>query len=95
MPCFFLILKEMITDPPLVEFIWINQKQIYYLKNNLYPRVVVHTFNPGIWEAEANTDLLWIWGQPDLHSEFQARQGYIFRVHIGGGNDDAPGSWES
>ena len=35
--------------------------------------VVVYTFNPSTWEAEAGRSL-WAWGQPSLHSELQASQ---------------------
>jgi hypothetical protein len=31
--------------------------------------VVVHTFNPSTWEAEATN--FWVRGQPDVLSEFQ------------------------
>jgi hypothetical protein len=34
---------------------------------------VDHTFNPSIWKAEAGGSLQ-IWGKPDLHSEFYAKE---------------------
>jgi hypothetical protein len=43
-----------------------------YLSN---PIVVAHTFNPSTQEAEAGGSL-WVWGQPDLYSEFQGSQSY-------------------
>ena len=46
------------------------------LKSNAPPQkkklgVVVHTFNPSTQEVD-----FWVWGQPDLQSEFQDSQGY-------------------
>jgi hypothetical protein len=46
------------------------------LKSNAPPPkkklgVVVHTFNPSTQEVD-----FWVWGQPDLQSEFQDSQGY-------------------
>jgi hypothetical protein len=38
------------------------------------PGMVVHTFNPSTWEAEAGD--FWVRGQPRLQSEFQDSQGY-------------------
>ena len=40
------------------------------------PGVVVHAFNPSIWETEADRSL-YIRGQRGLHSEFQDSQTYI------------------
>ena len=37
--------------------------------------VVVHTFNPSPWEAEAGR-ALWVQGQPVKFCEFQDSQGY-------------------
>ena len=36
--------------------------------------MVVHTFNPSTWKAEAED--FWVQGQPGLQSEFQDSQGY-------------------
>jgi hypothetical protein len=42
--------------------------------------VVVHTCNPGTWEAEADG---WsVQGQPGLHSEFEAKQGYTASPYL-------------
>lgn len=37
--------------------------------------MVVHVFNPSIWEAKAGSSV-WISGQSDLQSKFQDNQGY-------------------
>lgn len=42
------------------------------------PGVTMHAFNPHTWETEAGGSLE-IQGQPSLHSELQASQGYIKR----------------
>jgi hypothetical protein len=36
--------------------------------------VVAHAFNPSTW-GQRQVDF-WVWGQPDLQSEFQDSQGY-------------------
>jgi hypothetical protein len=40
--------------------------------------MVVYTLNPSTKEARASGSL-WIWGQPGLHTEFQASQVYLVR----------------
>lgn len=40
--------------------------------------MVVHFFNPSIWEVEAGISL-WVWGQPGIHSEIQTRKGHKVR----------------
>lgn len=35
--------------------------------------VVAQAFNPSVWETEAG-GFLWLWGQPDLQSQFLDRQ---------------------
>jgi hypothetical protein len=45
----------------------------------LDPEVMVQAFDPSTQEAEADRSL-WVWGQPDLHSEFQDSQRYIVRL---------------
>jgi hypothetical protein len=39
------------------------------------PGVVENFCNSSTWEAEAAG--LWVWGQPGLHSEYEASLGYI------------------
>jgi hypothetical protein len=41
--------------------------------------VALHIFNARTREAEAG-GCFWVQGQPDLHSEFQANQGYTLRL---------------
>lgn len=38
--------------------------------------VVLHIYNPSIWEAEAG-GIPWVWGQPGLRSEFKISPHYI------------------
>jgi hypothetical protein len=54
----------------------------YFLKIQYKPGVVVHTFNPSTWEAEAGGFLSlrpawstkWVPGQPELHRETMSRK---------------------
>jgi hypothetical protein len=51
--------------------------QFSFVKKFFWGRaVVVHAFNPSIWEAEAGGILSSVRGQLGLHSEFQDSQGY-------------------
>jgi hypothetical protein len=46
--------------------------------------VVMHTFSPITWEAEAGRSL-WVQSQPGLQSEFQNSQGYTEKPCLGVG----------
>lgn len=39
------------------------------------PGVVANACSPSMWEVEAG-ELLWVWGQPELHSKFLSSLGY-------------------
>ena len=41
--------------------------------------MVVQFYNPSTWEAEAG-GVLWVLGQPGLHSKFQFNRDYIVRL---------------
>jgi hypothetical protein len=55
-----------------------KEKSVFLYKEEIQLSVVTHNFNPNTHESEA-CGSLWVWGQPDLHSEFQASQSYIVR----------------
>lgn len=43
--------------------------------------MAVHAYSPNTWEAEV-WRLLWVVGQPELHTEFQVELVYIARPYI-------------
>jgi hypothetical protein len=43
---------------------------------------IVYAFNLSIHEAQA-CRFMWVWGQPVLHSKFQAKQGFVRRTLLG------------
>lgn len=48
----------------------------YYIFKHFIRLVVAHAFNPSS-RTQRMADHYWVWGQPGLHHEFQASQGYM------------------
>lgn len=73
---YFLPLEDIWPD---CTFSWAQKSGcIWHLKDLMRKAgMLAHAF-PRTWEAEVGR-VLWVWGQPGLHSKFQANQGYIVR----------------